>query len=162
MQWVRDNRSCRLAEGERPPRLPAVVTGDPARSPRAVLTVFYNGDCPICRGRMLDYQMLSAGRSRLIAWCDVAQSPWALKRWQVDGATARRRIHVLDAAGRLYSGAAAFARLWRELPGYRWLGRLLAVPGINLAAELVYRRIAARTLACVPPAPPSQRTLRHA
>jgi len=133
-------------------RAPAVVTGDPAHSPRAVLTVFYNGDCPVCLGRVLDYQMLSAGRSRLIAWCDVAQAPWALRRWQVEGVTARRRIHAADAGGRLYSGAAAFARLWRELPGYRWLGWMIALPGMGLVAELVYRRAAARAFACRDPA----------
>ena len=46
--------------------------------------------------------------------------------------------------GQLISGAAAFARLWRTLPGWRWLGRVVdlrvlgARPVLPLA-ELAYR-----------------------
>jgi len=48
-------------------------------------------------------------------------------------------MHVVDAAGRVHGGAAAFARLWRELPGHRWLGFLIGLPGIALLAEGLYR-----------------------
>ena len=79
------------------------------------------------------------GRSRLIAWCDVARTPWALRRWGIDANRARQRMHVVDAAGRVYGGAAAFGRLWRELPGHRSLGLLIGLPGIGLLAEGFYR-----------------------
>jgi predicted DCC family thiol-disulfide oxidoreductase YuxK len=46
---------------------------------------------------------------------------------------------VRDEQGQLFSGAAAFSRLWRELPGWRWLGRLSAVPPLSWLAELAYR-----------------------
>ena len=117
----------------------AAITGRDPGDGRAVLAVFYNGDCGICRTRIAVYQAASTGRSRLIAWCDVARTPWALRRWGIDSDLARRRLHAVDAAGRVHGGAAAFARLWRELPGHRWRGLLIALPGMGLLAEGVYR-----------------------
>jgi predicted DCC family thiol-disulfide oxidoreductase YuxK len=142
--WA-ERRGCRrLPDAE---HALAVLTGRDPGDGRAVLAVFYNGDCSLCRARVAKYQEASRGRSRLIAWCDVARTPWALRRWGIDGSRARRRMHVVDASGRVHGGAAAFARLWRELPGYRALGHLIGVPGIGLIAEMIYCRIAPQTLA---------------
>jgi predicted DCC family thiol-disulfide oxidoreductase YuxK len=124
----------------------APISGDPRRSRHVALTVFYNGACPICRRYIERYQAASAGRSRLIAWCDAAAAPWALKRWHVEPGAALLRLHSVDADGRLLVGAAAFARLWRELPGYRWAGLLMAVPGITPVAEWVYSAAYVRAL----------------
>jgi predicted DCC family thiol-disulfide oxidoreductase YuxK len=122
------------------------ITGDPRRSPHVALTVFYNGACPVCRRAIARYQNASAGSSNLIAWCDAAAAPWALKRWHVEPAAALLRLYVADADGRLFARAAAFARLWRELPGYRALGFLLAVPGMTALADLVYETAYVRPL----------------
>ena len=124
----------------------APISGDPRRSPHVALTVFYNGACPICRGYIQRYQAASAGRSRLIAWCDAAAAPWSLKRWHVEPEAALLRLHLVDADGRLLVGAAAFARLWRELPGYRWAGLLLALPGATPLAALIYEAFYVRPL----------------
>jgi len=116
----------------------APISGDPGRSRHVALTVFYNGACPICRRHIQRYQAASAGRSRLIAWCDAAAAPWALKRWHIEPSAAVLRLYSVDADGRLLVGAAAFARLFRELPGYRWAGLLMAVPGVTPFAEWIY------------------------
>ncbi len=117
----------------------APISGDPRRSRHVALTVFYNGACPVCRRSIGRYQAVSAGRSRLIAWSDAAAAPWVLKRWHVEPGAALLRLHIVDADGRLLVGAAAFARLWRELPGYRWAGLLIGLPGIGLLTEGFYR-----------------------
>jgi predicted DCC family thiol-disulfide oxidoreductase YuxK len=128
------------------------ITGDAGRSAHVALTVFYNGECPVCVRYIARYQRASAGRSNLIAWSDAAAAPWALKRWHVEPMAALSRMHVADADGRLFAGAAAFARLWRELPGYRGLGLLLALPGVTWLADWVYEaayvRPLQRRLAC--------------
>ena len=128
------------------------ITGDPTRSPHAALTVFYNGECAVCRRYIARYQAASAGRSALIAWCDAAAAPWALKRWHIEPTAAPLRLHVVDADGRLLAGAAAFGLLWRNLPGYRWFGLLLALPGVTLLADRLYEaayvRPLQRRLAC--------------
>jgi predicted DCC family thiol-disulfide oxidoreductase YuxK len=48
------------------------------------------------------------------------------------------RMHVRRADGTLVSGAAAFAEIWRGMPGLRWLGRLLAIPPFGAMAEVCY------------------------
>jgi predicted DCC family thiol-disulfide oxidoreductase YuxK len=136
MIWGERRRRQPLHAEIAPPLAP--ISGDPRRSSHVALTVFYNGACPVCRGSIERYQAASAGRSRLIAWCDTAAAPWALKRWHVEPGAVVLRLHIVDADGRLLVGAAAFARLWRELPAYRWAGLLMAVPGVTPIAERVY------------------------
>lgn len=145
----------RRREPHRPEIAPplAPISGDPHRSRHVALTVFYNGACPICRRHIARYQAASAGRSRLIAWCDAAAAPWALKRWHVEPDDALLRLYIVDADGRLLAGAAAFARLWRALPGYRAAGLLAGLPGVGLlidAFSLVHLAVAPghRDLGC--------------
>lgn len=83
------------------------------------LTVFYDGGCPVCRAEIAHYRR-TAGAERC-QWVDANQhgaGPEGPTREQL-----LARFHVLDADGRWHSGAAAFARLWQQLPGWRWLGR---------------------------------------
>jgi predicted DCC family thiol-disulfide oxidoreductase YuxK len=122
------------------------ITGAGAEGEHVALTVFYNGACPVCRKHIGRFQRASAGRSRLIAWADAAAAPWALRRWHVDPAEALLRLYAVADDGRLLSGAAAFARLWRELPGYRALGIVVGLPGIQQIAEALYRAIYVRDL----------------
>jgi predicted DCC family thiol-disulfide oxidoreductase YuxK len=98
------------------------------------LTVYYDGACPLCRAE-IDYYRARLGADR-IAFVDVSSADPG------DGlscAVALARFHVREADGRLLSGAAAFARLWRALPGWRWLGRLVGTRAVLPVAELAYR-----------------------
>lgn len=49
------------------------------------------------------------------------------------------RFHVRRADGRLVSGAAAFAELWKATPGWRWLGHIAALPPFVWIGEGLYR-----------------------
>jgi predicted DCC family thiol-disulfide oxidoreductase YuxK len=64
----------------------------------------------------------------------------------VDPAEAVVRLYAVTDDGRLLSGAAAFARLWRELPGYRVLGFMVGLPGIRQIADGLYSVIYVRDL----------------
>ena len=124
----------------------ATITGAGAEGDHVALTVYYNGACPVCRKHVARFQKISAGRSRLIAWADSYAAPWALRRWHVDPADAVVRLYAVTDDGRLLSGAAAFSRLWRELPGYRALGVIIGLPVIRQVAEGLYRLIYVRDL----------------
>jgi predicted DCC family thiol-disulfide oxidoreductase YuxK len=124
----------------------APITGAGAEGDHVALTVYYNGACPVCRKHVGRFQKISAGRSRLIAWADSYAAPWALRRLHVDPSEAVVRLYAVTDDGRLLSGAAAFARLWRELPGYRALGIIIGLPGIQHLAEGLYRVIYVRDL----------------
>jgi predicted DCC family thiol-disulfide oxidoreductase YuxK len=146
----RKRRSGRLAMTEVPRAETAPglmpITGAGAEGDHVALTVYYNGACPICRKHVARFQKISAGRSRLIAWADSYAAPWALRRWYVDPAEAPLRLCAVTDDGRLLSGAAAFARLWRELPGYRALGFIVGLPGIRQIADALYSVIYVRDL----------------
>ncbi len=73
-----------------------------------------------------------------LAWMDVSQ-PQAAVPDSADRAAYLARFHVQRANGEVLSGAAAFVALWQTLPGWRWLGRLGALPGITPLLELAYR-----------------------
>ncbi|GJE59549.1 thiol-disulfide oxidoreductase DCC family protein [Methylobacterium trifolii] len=91
---------------------------------RQELTVYYDGGCPLCRAEIGHYRK-SRGAER-VAFVDARpDGPAAALGPDLDRSAALRRFHVRGPDGRLTSGAAAFARLWRTLPGWRWLGRIV-------------------------------------
>jgi len=98
-------------------------------------TVYYDGACPLCRREIGFYQ----GRrgSDAIDWVDISSDPSRLGP-DLSCEAALRRFHVRDRTGQLLDGAKAFAALWREMPGFRWLGRLVRIPPILWLAERSY------------------------
>ena len=126
----------------------------------AELTVYYDGGCPLCRAE-IDHYRRSRGAERL-AFVDVARDPAGESASigpDLDRATALRRFHVRGRDGRLTDGAAAFARIWLALPGWRWLGRILSVRVFGRRPLLVPAEIAYRL--SLPLRPFLARTLRR-
>ena len=98
------------------------------------LTVLFDGACPLCRREVGVYRALKPAQP--VAWMDVSEAatPFAPE----DRARYLARFHVRRADGSLLSGAAAFIALWRVMPGWRWLARFGALPGITPVLELMY------------------------
>jgi len=102
----------------------------------AACTVYFDGACPLCR-REIDHYRRKAQHVP-VAWVDVSSCDAAELGSDLDRATALARMHVRRADGRLVSGAAAFAEIWRLLPAYAWLARLAARPRLLAALEAGY------------------------
>jgi predicted DCC family thiol-disulfide oxidoreductase YuxK len=100
-------------------------------------TVYYDGACPICSREIAHYRTRQGADA--VAWVDVATCAPAALGQDLARERALDRMHVRLGDGRLVSGAAAFAALWRTLPGFRWLGRLVGAPGVRHVAEGAYR-----------------------
>jgi predicted DCC family thiol-disulfide oxidoreductase YuxK len=100
-------------------------------------TVYYDGGCPVCSREVGFYQGRDVSDS--FAWVDVARADEAALGQGLSRNEALARMHVRRADGTIVSGAAAFAEIWRGIPGLRWLGRMLAVPPFGALAELGYR-----------------------
>jgi predicted DCC family thiol-disulfide oxidoreductase YuxK len=100
-------------------------------------TVYYDGACPLCSREIAHYrQARGAGR---LDFVDVARcAPAALPPGLTRGA-ALARMHVRLDDDSIVSGAAAFAALWRQLPGYAWAGRIASLPVILPLLEAGYR-----------------------
>ncbi len=103
-----------------------------------VLTVLYDGGCPLCRREINHLQGLAAKQQGSgLCFVDVSarEGPWAAD----EQARLLARFHVQGADGRMLDGAAAFVALWARLPGWRWLARLARWPGVLPALEWAYR-----------------------
>lgn len=105
-------------------------------APSSTPTVFFDGECPICR-REIDFYRGRRGADR-IDWVDVSRCDRAAL-----GSLARekalRQLHVRTADGSIVAGAAAFAVLWQHLPGYAWLGHVAARQPARALLDGAYR-----------------------
>ncbi len=120
--------------------MPPDKTKTKAESKAKGLTVYYNGDCPVCSSQIKRYRQLSRGVKPAIKWRDVVQYPHAMRRFKVDPEEAKKRLHVVDGAGKLHSGVDAFALLWAEIPKLQRAARLLEIEPLRRVAALVYDR----------------------
>ncbi|SEK96345.1 Predicted thiol-disulfide oxidoreductase YuxK, DCC family [Roseovarius nanhaiticus] len=102
----------------------------------AAITVYYDGACPLCRAELSHYARRDReGRLGLV---DVSQEGANLPEG-LGPEEAKARFHVLTPDAQLTSGAAAFAEVWRQVPGWKWAARIARVPGVLPVLELAYR-----------------------
>ncbi len=104
------------------------------------LRILYNGACPICAREIAHYRRLAERSGADLCFDDLNAAD--LAAWGLTADTARRRLHARDGAFRL-AGMPAFRALWARLPGWRWLARATALPGLRQATDWGYERIAA-------------------
>ncbi len=110
------------------------------------LTTFYNGACPVCRTEIRHYQRVESRHAVGLGWHDVSQQPGGLAGHGIDDDLATRRLYAIDDTGTLYAGVGAFIQVWRRLPSYRWLARVVALPGVRTLAEWTYEGVLAPLL----------------
>lgn len=103
-------------------------------------TVFYDGECPLCRREINHYRRLQGAGS--LDWIDAARDDAALAEFGLQRETAMARFHVIDASGHWHTGAWGFIELWRHLPAYRWVATLLTSLHLVSALDWAYGRFA--------------------
>jgi predicted DCC family thiol-disulfide oxidoreductase YuxK len=106
----------------------------------ADLTVLYDGSCSLCRASVKRVRPWdSRGR---IDFLDL-HDPSAQERFpQIDPEIAMRWMQAVDAQGRVFSGADAWARIGLLLPGWKYLAWIILVPGIRWLVGRIYVWIA--------------------
>ncbi len=106
----------------------------------AKLTVLYDGACNLCRASVNRVRRMDPrGRIELL---DLHDASIPARFPQVDIGEAMRLMQAVDPAGRVYSGADAWARIGLALPGWNLLAWLLLVPGIHFVARHFYGWVA--------------------
>ncbi|MDA0221253.1 MAG: DUF393 domain-containing protein [Proteobacteria bacterium] len=113
---------------------PREYEGGAARG--AQTAVFFDGSCPLCRSEIGLYR--GRDRAAKLRFVDISSPGVEMPDVLTRGA-AMARLHVLSRDDRLLSGAAAFAELWSQVPGWRWAGRLASLPGVTPLLEASYR-----------------------
>ncbi len=98
------------------------------------LLVWFDGGCPLCRREIAVMRRLD--RKGAIRFVDVVAGDEACP---VDRAALLARFHASE-DGRLLSGAAAFAAMWRAIPLLRPLGLLARNRMVLAGLERAYLR----------------------
>jgi predicted DCC family thiol-disulfide oxidoreductase YuxK len=99
------------------------------------LVVWFDGACPLCQREIAFIRRLD--KRHAIAFVDVAAAEDA--SCPIDRAELLARFHARE-DGRLLSGAAAFAAMWRAIPILRPLGLAARNRVILAALEWLYIR----------------------
>ena len=87
--------------------------------------MFFDGGCPLCRHEIQLYQRLDNDNS--VEWCDINQHPQQLEQWNLSVDQTMKVFHVVDEQGRVQLATAGFLVIWRHLPYWRWLAKLVVV-----------------------------------
>lgn len=98
------------------------------------LIVWYDGACPLCRREIALMRRLD--RCGAIRFVDAADGKGA--DCPLDRSALLARFHACE-DGRMLSGAAAFAAMWRAIPLLRPLGLAARVPLVLALLERAYR-----------------------
>jgi predicted DCC family thiol-disulfide oxidoreductase YuxK len=98
-------------------------------------SVLYNANCPVCNFEIQHYARYAGDKGLPIRFDDLNTD--ARADWGLDADTAARRLYVLQ-NGQLSSGIPAFLVLWQQMPKYRWLARVVGLPGIKQIATVAY------------------------
>ena len=97
--------------------------------------VLYNAQCPVCSFEINHYDAYAKSQDLPIRFDDLNAD--VLDEWDMDSDTAAKRLHVLH-QGKLIAGIPAFLVLWQEMPRYRWLARVVGLPGLKQIACAAY------------------------
>jgi predicted DCC family thiol-disulfide oxidoreductase YuxK len=99
------------------------------------VTVWYDNACPLCRREIAVMRRLDT-RERIDF---VAIGGGGPDQCPIDRDTLLERFHARE-DGRMLSGAAAFAAMWRAIPVLRPLGLAARSPWVLVLLERAYRR----------------------
>jgi predicted DCC family thiol-disulfide oxidoreductase YuxK len=116
----------------------------PATAMSPKLTVWYNTKCPVCNAGV-DWQrsrLAAAARAGAIDFRDINLESDVLAHFGAGVNEVRRRLHAVDADGRLLVGVDCAIAVWLATPGHIWLGRLVGLPVIRGIARVGYDRFA--------------------
>lgn len=102
------------------------------------MKVYFNNSCKICKTEIDLYKKENIGE---IDWIDITNNNSAELETSKDKKQLLRRLHVKD-GDKIIQGAAAFLVVWKKIPKYRILYRILKLPIIFNLFSLFYEVIA--------------------
>ena len=100
------------------------------------ITVFYDGDCPLCVREVARWK--HASFSCDVEWFDIAGQDEELQRRGIDPALALLELHTMTDDGEVFTSIGSYGLLLCQLPGWRWLGKLMLLPVIRPTLKWIY------------------------
>jgi predicted DCC family thiol-disulfide oxidoreductase YuxK len=107
-----------------------------------VITVYFDGQCGLCRREISFYQRIASKKA--VAFVDLTDHPDVLKKDGVDQLDSLRILHVRNDQNALVTGVDAFRAIWSAIPPFGILAFLIGLPLIRPMVEWGYARFAER------------------
>ena len=102
------------------------------------MKVYYNNSCKICKTEIDFYKKQKIDE---IQWVDITDGSSVTRDTGKKSHALLRRLHV-EENGKIIGGAEAFLVLWKNMPKYRFLYRILKLPIIFSIFNVSYEIIA--------------------
>jgi predicted DCC family thiol-disulfide oxidoreductase YuxK len=116
----------------------------PATPGAPEITVFFDGECPLCRREVAALRRLDRGRNR-IGLLDIAAPDFDPHRLGLQHDALMSRIHGQLPDGRIVEGVEVFRRAYAAV-GLGWLLAWTRWPGLSRLADAGYRWFARNRL----------------
>ena len=100
--------------------------------------MYFNNSCKICRTEINLYKKQNI---KDIEWVDITDNETAEIETQKDAKSLLRRLHIKDGAN-IIEGAEAFLLIWKNIPKYRFLYKILKKPIIFNIFSFFYEIVA--------------------
>ena len=107
-----------------------------SRDSKVKLSIFFDGSCQLCNAEINYYR--SRDKTQCFEFLDVSCKRTELPRI-LTRQRALERFHVLKNDQTLLSGTAAFAEVWKNLNGWKWVAYVVVIPGISTIMDMLYR-----------------------
>lgn len=72
-------------------------------------------------------------------WCKLSQSQTELEGQGVSYVEGLKMLYAQDNGGKFHIGIDAFILIWKQLSGWKWLSKFIALPIIYQFGKIVYR-----------------------
>ena len=102
------------------------------------MKVYFNNSCKICKAEIDLYKKEKINE---IDWVDITNNYAAEKETFRNSKELLRRLHVKDGE-KVVQGAEAFLLLWKKIPKYRFLYKILKLPIIFNLFSIFYEIVA--------------------
>jgi len=99
---------------------------------------YLNETCPLCTAELRHYRNLAFRSHAQLKIHNIGTRAHEMTAYGLSAPDLKRRLFVALPDGTARSGIDAFITIWRSLPYYRLLARLIALPGIYHLADMVY------------------------
>jgi predicted DCC family thiol-disulfide oxidoreductase YuxK len=106
--------------------------------PAKPIEILYNGRCPVCRAGACDLERRAHAARAGVVFFDVTRHPEKLAQAGVTVDEVRRKMHAIDADGRVLRGMPAVSRAWAVTPPYRFLGAITRTAPFSWASAALY------------------------
>ena len=100
------------------------------------LKIFYDGKCHLCYQEITHY--LKLDKKDLLTGVDIADTDFDASFYDLDQTEVNIHMHAADESGRIYKGIDAFIEIWKRLPLYSPLVKIVGSKFLRPVSDIAY------------------------